>query len=324
MASAARLQRPIARIRLGRVEPARPELGWPELVCSDVIANRLYHKSRAWIQIGLKFFAKRDGRRDFTIRICPWSVLTVVAAPINSRLLLKVESWPKTSDPRCVFITGGTGYIGTSLIPILIERGHRVRALVRSVSKARLPAACEVISGNALDGNSYRQAIRPADTFIQLVGVPHPSPAKAAEFRAIDLVSAREAIAACAEIGMQHFIYLSVAHPAPMMKDYIAVRAECEQKHRDRHLNSTILRPWYVLGPVHRWPYALLPFYKLCELLPFARAGAQRLGLVTLEQLVLALAEAVESPVQGTRLVEVPEIRSAGRQAAREAARQTA
>jgi hypothetical protein len=68
---------------------------------------------------------------------------------------------------------------------------------------------------------------------------------------------------------------------------------------QERRLNATILRPWYVLGPGHRWPYALLPFYKICEWLPFTRAGALRLGLVTLDQLLLALVQAVESPAQG-------------------------
>ena len=208
-----------------------------------------------------------------------------MAASISDiRLLLKVKSLPKSSDSRRVFITGGTGYIGSSLIPILLERDYRVRLLVRPGSKAKLPAECEVVSGNALDANSYRQLVRPSDTFIHLVGVPHPSPAKATEFRSIDLVAAREAIATCVELGMHHFIYLSVAQPAPMMKDYIAVRAECEQRIQDQHLNSTILRPWYVLGPGHRWPYALLPVYKVCELLPVTRAGALRLGLVTLDQ----------------------------------------
>jgi len=248
-----------------------------------------------------------------------------VAASISDiRQMLKVKVLPKSPDCRRVFITGGTGYIGSALIPILLERGHRVRVLVRPSTKAKLSAECEVVSGNALDANSYRQLIRPSDTFIHLVGVPHPSPAKAAEFRAIDLVSAREAIGACAELGMPHFIYLSVAHPAPMMKDYIAVRAECEQMIQDRHLNSTILRPWYVLGPGHRWPHVLLPFYKVCELLPFTRAGALRLGLVTLDQLILALVEAVEAPVQGTRIVGVPEIRAARLAVSREAARKTA
>jgi uncharacterized protein YbjT (DUF2867 family) len=248
-----------------------------------------------------------------------------VAASISDiRLLLKVQKIPKSSDSRRIFIAGGTGYIGTALIPVLLERGHRVRALVRPGSKAKLPAECEVVSGNALDANSYRQLIRPSDTFIHLVGVPHPSPAKAAEFRDIDLVSAREAINACAELGMRHFIYLSVAQPAPMMKDYITVRAECEQMLKDRHLNATVVRPWYVLGPGHRWPYLLLPFYKVCEWLPFTRAVALRLGLVTLDQLVLALVGAVESPVLSTRLVGVPEIRAAELQLSHASTRKSA
>jgi uncharacterized protein YbjT (DUF2867 family) len=250
-----------------------------------------------------------------------------VAASISDiRLLLKIKSLPKSSDSRRVFITGGTGYIGGNLIPNLLERGHRVRVLVRPGSKAKLPADCEVVSGNALDANSYRQLIRPADTFIHLVGIPDPSSAKAAQFRAVDLVSVREAISACAELGVRHFIYLSVAHPAPlgMRKDYIAVRAQCERMIQERHLNSTILRPWYVVGPGQRWLYVLLPFYKLCEWLPFTRAGALRLGLITLDQLILALVEAVESPVRGTRIVGVPEIRSAGLDLSREATRKTA
>ena len=240
------------------------------------------------------------------------------------RLLLKVRSLPRTSDSRRVFITGGTGYLGSSLIPVLVERGHRVRALVRPNSQGKVTAGCEVVSGDPLDANSYRNLIRPADTFIHLVGIPRPSPSKSEQFRAVDLVSAREAINVAVELGMRHFIYLSVAHPAPMMKSYIAVRTECEQLIHQQRLNATILRPWYVLGPGHRWPYTLLPFYKLMEWLPFTRSGAQRLGLVTLEQMVLALAEAVESPALGVRIVEVPEIRTAHLNLGREATRQSA
>lgn len=248
-----------------------------------------------------------------------------MAASISDiRLLLRVRVLPKAPDARRVFITGGTGYIGNSLIPVLIERGHRVRALIRPGSHGTLPSECEVVSGDALDANTYRQLVRPCDTFIHLVGVAHPSPAKAAEFRAVDFVAAREAIGVAAELGMQHFVYLSVAQPAPLMKDYVAVRSECEQMIHERHLNATILRPWYVLGPGHRWPYALVPFYRALEWLPFTRSGAERLGLVTLQQMVLALTEAVETPAKGTRVMGVPEIRRARLNQALERHRQSA
>ena len=208
-----------------------------------------------------------------------------------------------------VFITGGTGYMGRRLIPRLVARGHRVRALARSGSQQKLPPGCEPVRGNALDGSSYRDQIRPATTFVQLVGVAHPSPTKAEAFRRIDLVAGREAVSAAVSAGIRHFVYVSVAHPAPMMKAYIAVRAECEAMIRESQMNATILRPWYVLGPGHRWPYGLIPFYWLAERLPSTREGARRLGLVTLDQMLNVLTEAVENPCAGVRVLGVPEIR---------------
>jgi uncharacterized protein YbjT (DUF2867 family) len=211
---------------------------------------------------------------------------------------------------RNVFIAGGTGYVGARLIARLLASGHKVRALVRAGSERKLPAGCEVVTGNALDSSTYLDRIAPSDTFVQLVGVAHPSPAKGAQFRAIDGPSALAAIAAAAKSGIQHFVYVSVAHPAPMMKSYIGVRVECERALKQSGLKATILRPWYVLGPGHYWPYLLLPAYKLMELLPSTRDGARRLGLVTLEQMVTAMADAVEDPCTGVRVWGVPEIRN--------------
>ncbi len=209
-----------------------------------------------------------------------------------------------------VFITGGTGYLGRRLIPELLERGHQVVALVRRGSEQKLPRRCDAVLGNALLGSTYVNYLKSGDTFVQLVGVPHPSPAKAKEFVAIDQESAMEAIHAASRSGVAHFVYVSVAHPAPAMQAYIAARSACEGALRASGLNATILRPWYVLGPGHWWPAALLPAYWIAEQIPATRASAQRLGLVTVRQMVLALADAIDQPAAGVRVVEVPEIRS--------------
>lgn len=211
---------------------------------------------------------------------------------------------------RNVFLTGGTGYIGRVLIPRLLERGHAVRALVRRGSEQKLPSGCEAVIGNALDGSTFANQVRPSDTFVQLVGVPHPSPAKAAEFQSIDLASVRASVTAAARAGVEHFIYVSVAQPAPVMKAYQAARAEGETLIRDSGMNATIIRPWYVLGPGHRWAYSLIPMYWLFERIPGTRETARRLGLVTLEEMAAALAHSVESPEDGIRILDVPSIRS--------------
>jgi nucleoside-diphosphate-sugar epimerase len=216
------------------------------------------------------------------------------------------------SEVRQVFLTGGTGYMGSRLAAELVRRGHQVRALVRPGSETRLPAGVTPVFGNALDRESYAAQIAPADTFVHLIGVPHPSPAKAEQFRTIDLASAREAIAAASAAHVAQFVYVSVAHPAPVMKTYWKARLEAEALIVHAGLNAAILRPWYVLGPGHRWPILLLPLYWMATLVPVTRQGAQRLGLVTLKQMVTALTSAVEHPMEGVRIVSVREIRTGG------------
>jgi uncharacterized protein YbjT (DUF2867 family) len=207
------------------------------------------------------------------------------------------------------FLTGATGYMGRRLAAELIRRGHPVTVLVRKGSEAKAPAGCSVVIGDALDAASYRERVPTGCTFVHLVGVAHPSPAKGAQFRAIDLVSIQAAVPAARFAEVRHFVYVSVAHPAPVMKDYIAVRSEGEALIRSAGLNATILRPWYVLGPGHWWPVALKPVYWLMEQIPGTRESARRLGLVTLAQMVTALANAVDRPCEGVRIVETPAIR---------------
>ena len=215
-------------------------------------------------------------------------------------------------EPRRVFVAGGTGYIGQRLIRALCARGHQVEAVVRPSSAKKLPASCAPVIADALDGATYASRLSSDHTFVQLVGVSHPSPAKAQQFIDIDERSAMEAIHAAREANVRHFVYISVAHPAPAMRAYVAVRTRCEEAIRAAGLNATILRPWYVLGPGHHWPRLLIPMYWLAERIPSTREGARRLGLVTLDQMVSALIRGVENPASGIEIVDVPRIRGAG------------
>jgi uncharacterized protein YbjT (DUF2867 family) len=215
----------------------------------------------------------------------------------------------RTQLSRNVFVTGATGYLGRPLVARLLARGHVVRALVRPGSDRRLPDGALPVAGDALRAETFAGAVGPSDTLIHLVGTPRPSPAKAAEFRAVALPSIRASVEAARAAGVRHLVYVSVAHPAPVMHAYIAVRQEGEWSIRASGLAATILRPWYVLGPGHRWPYLLLPIYAVLGRLPWTREGARRLGLVTQEQMLRALLRATEEPPAGVREIDVPQIR---------------
>lgn len=210
---------------------------------------------------------------------------------------------------RGTFVVGGTGYIGGRLIPRLLERGRRVRALVRRGSERKAAAGCDVIVGDPFDRATFADAIEPGCTFVQLLGVPRPSPSKARQFLEIDLQSALESIAAARSRQVGHFVYVSVAQPAPVMRAYQSTRAQAERALAQSGLRHTILRPWYVLGPGHRWPYALVPLYRILEWIPATSPSAHRLGLVTIDQMTAALVDAVDRPPAQQRIVEVPEIR---------------
>ena len=212
-----------------------------------------------------------------------------------------------------ICVTGATGYIGSRLIPLLVNRGHQLKAVVRPGSERRISGDVSIITADPLKENSYTESIRGCDTFIHLIGVPHPSPAKAAQFRAIDLPSVQVAVKAARGAGVQHFIYLSVAQPASMMQAFVAVRAEGEALLRASGMKATFVRPWYVLGPGHWWPYALVPFYWVAELLPATREPARRLGLVTISQMLKALVWSVENPPDDIRILDVPKIKELSR-----------
>jgi uncharacterized protein YbjT (DUF2867 family) len=225
-----------------------------------------------------------------------------------------------------VLVTGASGYMGVPLCRMLLERGHTVRAPIRPRAERVMQPRVEVRIGNGLDAGDVQaalesqagSALQHIDTLVHLVGTRHPAPWKAQQFESVDGASLRAGVAAIRANAsaheswpMTHLVFVSVAHPAPAMQAYVAARTRCEEAIRAAGIPATVLRPWYVLGPGHLWPYVLLPIYKLLEAIPATREGAIRLGLVTREQMLGALVYAVEHPINsGVRVVGVDRIRA--------------
>jgi len=211
---------------------------------------------------------------------------------------------------KTIFITGGTGYIGKRLTKQLIKRGHKVLLLVRKSSEHKVPKDAVTIIADPFDANSFQTFIPKDAVFVQLLGVPHPSPKKAKQFKEIDLQSVKASADAAAIANISQFIYISVAmSPSKLLAAYQNVRKEGEEYCKRKRMNCTFIRPWYVLGPGHWWPVILLPFYGLAELIPSWRKQARAKGLVTLSQMLKTLITAIESEPSPIRIFEIKNIR---------------
>jgi uncharacterized protein YbjT (DUF2867 family) len=207
-----------------------------------------------------------------------------------------------------VFITGGTGYIGSRLIRELVKKKYQVNALARNDSGKVFPKEVNVVSGNALDASTFADKIVPSKIFIHMVGVAHPSPRKKQQFVDIDLKSVQESVRAARDKGIEHFIYISVA-PSNIMKDYSDARMEGEKLIYEKFSKATFIRPFYVLGPGHYWPLVLTPVFKLLSLSKSGRRKAEKLGLVWIGQMINTLLWTVENPADAIRILEVEDIK---------------
>lgn len=210
-----------------------------------------------------------------------------------------------------VFITGGTGYMGKRLIPLLQQKGYAITALVRKGSESKLPAGCTIVTANPFDAGSFVQQIPAEATFIQLLGVPHPGPKKKEQFKTIDLASVKASAIAALQANVQHFIYVSVAQtPTSIMKDYQQCRAAGEDAIRATNIPATFIRPWYVIGPGHYWPLFFQPIFKLLEWIPATAVKAKALRIVYLKQMLNALVDAVENEATNINIIEIDDLRN--------------
>ncbi len=88
-----------------------------------------------------------------------------------------------------IFLTGGTGQIGTAVLPALLARGHKVTALVRSDRSADqvATAGADPVRGDLMDADVVAEAARAADGVVH-VASPGDENSAAADEAVLDAV----------------------------------------------------------------------------------------------------------------------------------------
>jgi len=143
-----------------------------------------------------------------------------------------------------ILVTGATGRVGNSVIPLLISKGYVVRAMTRTPEKAGVlkQLGAQVVQGDMRDPESLQQACQGVQQVLDLAhGFTPGQPGN--DIHSVDEVGNRSLIDAAKAAGVQHFVFISVlgANPKSLM-EFIRIKFASEQILKASGMNYTILR----------------------------------------------------------------------------------
>src|SRR5688572_4095004 len=144
----------------------------------------------------------------------------------ESAVLMSLSAMSAGDEPPPILVVGATGYLGQRLVPRLLAIRCRVRALVRSVDRARavLPASCELYAGDVLAPETLPEALRGVQAIVYLV---HTMTDADHDFEARDRSGANNVGRLAAEAGVRRIVYLGgLGDPRTKLSRHLRSRQE--------------------------------------------------------------------------------------------------
>ncbi|HMB23457.1 MAG TPA: NAD-dependent epimerase/dehydratase family protein, partial [Anaerolineales bacterium] len=112
---------------------------------------------------------------------------------------------------KTAFVTGGTGFIGSRLIALLVERGVRVRALARSqagLEKVKALGA-EPVQGDVIDPASLKDAMCGCDVVFHVASMYEVGLRYKAQMEKVNVDGVRNVIEAAWKAGVPKIVFTS-------------------------------------------------------------------------------------------------------------------
>jgi uncharacterized protein YbjT (DUF2867 family) len=179
---------------------------------------------------------------------------------------------------RHIVVLGGTGFVGSHLVPALARSGWQVSVASRNAERLRALAVLpgvRIVSADVHDRAALMQLLRGADAAINLVGILNEPGRKGAGFRRahVDLTGAL--VGACKEAGVSRLLQMSSLNAGRGNSHYLLSRGEAEQRVRASGLDWTIFQPSVIFGPGDGLFFRFAALLALSPLLPLAKPGAK-------------------------------------------------
>lgn len=189
-----------------------------------------------------------------------------------------------------IFVTGGSGGLGTALVPALTQRGHETVLLSRKGQSG-------TVVGDLLDPQAYAVALREVDAVIHLAAVTHTNDHE--KYFRVNGEGTRTLVRAAEGAGLSgRFLYVSTRAIGLECGAYGASKAVGEDALRASSLDWTIVRPAEVYGAAAGEAISkLIAGIHRMRLVPIPGDGSQRVAPLRLEDVISAMVSALESPV---------------------------
>jgi len=202
-----------------------------------------------------------------------------------------------------ILLTGASGTVGRALLPLLLEGGQDVRALVRDPrGLGRHRVEVQIALGDLArlgDRHLQRQALRGVDTVIHLAAAIRDEPhARVEELNG--LASAR-LLRAAERAGVERFVFFSAIGASEIQRTrFFRAKALAERAVRDSPLATTVFAPSIVYDPGDRW-VRLMKRLALLPVLPISGSGRAAYQPIWAQDVARCVIAALEQPDERAR-----------------------
>ncbi|MDZ4184940.1 MAG: complex I NDUFA9 subunit family protein [Desulfuromonadales bacterium] len=196
-----------------------------------------------------------------------------------------------------VFVTGGSGFVGSEIIRQLLAAGHTVRSLVHSKKASVSTPQLELWPGDATQAETLSGALAGCDAIIHLIGIIREVPDKGVTFQRLHVDATRNILAAAREQGIRRYLHMSANGTRPDgVAEYHKTKWAAEELVRAAGLDATIFRPSLIFGPGDAFVNMLAAIIRRTPIVPVIGDGEYQMTPVAVGNVATGFVRSLTQP----------------------------